>query len=144
MGASSSKNEEAIRKDCVFCDQSQHNKVWENDQLYVIKDKYPDAEHHYLVIPKQHIPAISQLSRQHIPLVSEMKLIGKQFMSQTDPANPHTFGFHVPPFNSIDHLHLHCLSGKRKGMIGGVVAFMEGTPWFISVDMALQKLESKK
>ena len=73
-----------------------------------------------------------------------MKQAGKDWMNQIDPNNTHSFGFHVPPFNSIDHLHLHCLSGKRKGVVGGKLAFMEGMPWFISVDMALQKLEKSK
>jgi len=29
----------------------------------------------------------------------------------TGAQEPYTFGFHIPPYNSIPHLHLHCISG---------------------------------
>lgn len=35
--------------------------VISNDEIVVIKDKFPKAKFHYLVIPKQNIPTIFQV-----------------------------------------------------------------------------------
>ncbi|XP_048558516.1 bifunctional adenosine 5'-phosphosulfate phosphorylase/adenylylsulfatase HINT4 isoform X1 [Triticum urartu] len=68
---------------------------------------------HYLVIPIEHIPTVKNLQRtnEDHQLVSHMVKVGKDLLSRDAPkSEEHRFGFHQPPFNSIDHLHLHCLA----------------------------------
>ncbi|MBU1200316.1 HIT domain-containing protein [Patescibacteria group bacterium] len=46
-------------KDCLFCEitagREPSEKVWENDEFLCIKNKYPKAPVHVLVMPKGHV-----------------------------------------------------------------------------------------
>jgi len=46
-------------KDCLFCGivkgKEESVKVWENEEFLCIKNKYPKAPTHVLVMPKDHI-----------------------------------------------------------------------------------------
>ena len=44
-------------------------------------------------------------------LVVDMLALGRSLLETDAREGTQThFGFHVPPFNSVDHLHLHCLA----------------------------------
>ncbi|XP_074562671.1 bifunctional adenosine 5'-phosphosulfate phosphorylase/adenylylsulfatase HINT4-like [Curcuma longa] len=66
--------------------------------------------------------------------------VGKILLERDAPQSNYRFGFHQPPFYSVDHLHLHCLalpfipSWKRmKYSSAGPFGFLE-------VDKLLAKL----
>ncbi|GKA20885.1 root primordium defective 1-like protein [Tanacetum coccineum] len=68
---------------------------------------------HYLVIPVDHIATVKNLQRrtQDYSLVSHMLDVGQMLLTRDAPNSTHyRFGFHQPPFNSVNHLHLHCLA----------------------------------
>ncbi|KAI7751284.1 hypothetical protein M8C21_003876 [Ambrosia artemisiifolia] len=68
---------------------------------------------HYLVIPVEHIATVKDLQRrpQDYSLVRHMLSVGQTLLSRDAPDSTHyRFGFHQPPFNSVNHLHLHCLA----------------------------------
>ena len=48
--------------------------------------------------------------------------------------------FHVPPFNSVDHLHLHALRPPFASLADRV-SFLEGTWWCRSFDRVLRAAE---
>jgi hypothetical protein len=58
-------------------------------------------------------------------------------------------GFHIPPFNSVDHLHLHVQglpynSPTRKAkypVVSGNNLHTKGFSWFVEVGQAVQILE---
>uniref|UniRef100_A0A8R7PHD6 HIT domain-containing protein n=1 Tax=Triticum urartu TaxID=4572 RepID=A0A8R7PHD6_TRIUA len=84
-----------------------------DDKVVAFQDINPSAFRHYLVIPIEHIPTVKNLQRtnEDHQLVSHMVKVGKDLLSRDAPkSEEHRFGFHQPPFNSIDHLHLHCLA----------------------------------
>ena len=39
-----------------------------------------------------------------------MHAVGRSLLEQHAPGAPQEFGYHLPPFNSVDHLHLHCFA----------------------------------
>lgn len=39
-----------------------------------------------------------------------MHEVGRSLLEQLRPGAPQEFGYHLPPFNSVDHLHLHCFA----------------------------------
>uniref|UniRef100_A0A803L6M3 HIT domain-containing protein n=1 Tax=Chenopodium quinoa TaxID=63459 RepID=A0A803L6M3_CHEQI len=87
--------------------------VDQDERVVAFQDINPSAFRHYLVIPIEHIPTVKNLERgqQHYTLVSHMLNVGKSLLQQdAAQSNEHRFGFHQPPFNSVDHLHLHCLA----------------------------------
>lgn len=60
-------------------------------------------------------------------------------------------GFHIPPFNSINHLHLHLLSLPTRGVRKLEFPFSEGKngktkgfSWFVEVDQAIEILQREK
>lgn len=42
-------------------------------------------------------------------------------------------GFHWPPFNTVNHLHLHVISPIENMSIIKRMVFKLDTPWFVSV-----------
>ncbi|KAM3388477.1 hypothetical protein ACQJBY_010940 [Aegilops geniculata] len=96
-----------LAKRATFCSCAQ------DDKVVAFQDINPSAFRHYLVIPIEHIPTVKNLQRtnEDHQLVSHMVKVGKDLLSRDAPkSEEHRFGFHQPPFNSIDHLHLHCLA----------------------------------
>uniref|UniRef100_A0A0E0PC18 HIT domain-containing protein n=1 Tax=Oryza rufipogon TaxID=4529 RepID=A0A0E0PC18_ORYRU len=75
--------------------------------VMAFKDINPSAFRHYLVIPIEHIPTVNNLQRT----TEDHQLVGRDLLNRDAPnSEEHRFGFHQPPFNSVDHLHLHCLA----------------------------------
>eukprot|EP00613_Pedinella_sp_CCMP2098_P000695 CAMPEP_0171633600 /NCGR_PEP_ID=MMETSP0990-20121206/25327_1 /TAXON_ID=483369 /ORGANISM="non described non described, Strain CCMP2098" /LENGTH=241 /DNA_ID=CAMNT_0012204403 /DNA_START=148 /DNA_END=873 /DNA_ORIENTATION=- len=53
--------------------------------------------------------------------------------------------FHQPPFNSIDHLHLHCIAeGPRRNVIDYLKYPTFDTPWCVNLATVLKHLEEKE
>ncbi|KAI7989512.1 Bifunctional adenosine 5'-phosphosulfate phosphorylase/adenylylsulfatase HINT4 [Camellia lanceoleosa] len=69
-------------------------------------------DRHYLVIPVEHIPTVKDLQRrtEDFSLVSHMLNVGQNLLHRDAPQSKHRFGFHQPPLNSVNHLHLHCFA----------------------------------
>ncbi|KAI5062285.1 hypothetical protein GOP47_0022824 [Adiantum capillus-veneris] len=85
----------------------------EDEKVVAFQDRNPSAYRHYLVIPKEHIPTVKQLCKgeEHYALVQHMLKTGDTLMHRDAPAAvEYRFGFHRPPFNSVNHLHLHCMA----------------------------------
>eukprot|EP00750_Incisomonas_marina_P025361 INCI5390.1.p1 GENE.INCI5390.1~~INCI5390.1.p1 ORF type:complete len:228 (+),score=38.89 INCI5390.1:233-916(+) len=84
----------------------------ENDCV-VFRDRSPVAPVHLLVIPREPIRDVLSLrgDEHDAQLVRRMQAVGHAALKKIGAPEPYTFGFHVPPYNSIPHLHLHCISG---------------------------------
>jgi histidine triad (HIT) family protein len=52
--------------------------VYENDNLFVIKDINPEDTTHLLIIPKEEIDSINNLEENHKELMGEMFLTAKK------------------------------------------------------------------
>lgn len=62
-----------------------------------------------------------------------------------NPRRRHRLGFHIPPYNSVDHLHLHVQAlPYKKGrvlkypVITGGGRHAKGFSWFVEVEQALK------
>ncbi|KAL9231132.1 hypothetical protein vseg_006392 [Gypsophila vaccaria] len=103
---------------CVFCQIARSSTattplLHRDDNVVAFEDIKPAAFRHYLVIPIEHIPTVKDLRRgnTHYSLVSHMLDVGKTLVRRDAPeSKEYRFGFHQPPFNSVDHLHLHCFT----------------------------------
>ena len=88
----------------------------------IFKDRRPRAAIHGLCIPKRHIRDIKSLQKADIELLEHMQSISMKVLkneySGQEGAMPEEakegdllrLGFHVPPFNSVFHLHLHLIA----------------------------------
>ncbi|XP_072987611.1 bifunctional adenosine 5'-phosphosulfate phosphorylase/adenylylsulfatase HINT4 isoform X3 [Typha latifolia] len=102
---------------CVFCQIAQGSTstalLYADERVVAFPDIKPSAFRHYLVIPVEHISTVNELQGrvEHHQLVNHMLNVGKDLLKRDAPESElHRFGFHRPPFNSVNHLHLHCLA----------------------------------
>ncbi|XP_064550976.1 aprataxin-like protein [Drosophila montana] len=85
------------------------NLIITTDIAVVIADKYPKARHHYLVLPKEDIASIFQLSKKHLPLLEELHLLAHNIIEiRGENFESFQIGFHAQP--SMQRLHLHVIS----------------------------------
>ena len=57
-------------------------KVEEDQDIVVIKDKYPKARFHYLILPKKDIPSINQITRDDLDLLSHMESVANKYVEK--------------------------------------------------------------
>ncbi|XP_029356267.1 aprataxin isoform X2 [Echeneis naucrates] len=83
--------------------------VYKDDRVVVIKDKYPKARYHWLVLPWQSIPSLKALREEHRDLVKHMQQVADQMVQQCpDASSRFRTGYHAIP--SMSHVHLHVIS----------------------------------
>jgi histidine triad (HIT) family protein len=106
--------------DCVFCNiinKTIHSQIlFENSNLIVIRDIMPKAPVHLLIIPKKHIVGIAHLEAADEAIVGEVIFTAKE-MGQKHGIGESGYKlvFNVGPDGgqTVPHLHLHLLGGKK-------------------------------
>jgi len=140
--------------ECIFCkmvvkDESMLKKnkiIAEDDTFIAFYDIKPDAEFHILVIPKLHRLGVDKLTGDDIDFLNEMQVFGKNITIKEageEKSKSAIYGFHRPPFNSIKHLHMHCLAGNWNKLLSGV-SFTSYGFWFISTQSVLNDITRRK
>ncbi|KAJ8632176.1 hypothetical protein MRB53_025512 [Persea americana] len=102
---------------CLFCQIARSSTstplLHTDEEVVAFQDINPSAFKHYLVIPVEHISTVKDLQRrtEDYHLVSHMLNVGQNLLRRDAPGSTqYRFGFHQPPFNSVNHIHLHCLA----------------------------------
>ena len=108
-------------ENCLFCKiiagEIPATKMYEDDDIIIIKDIDPKAKNHFLCIPKSHFKLLADMTSEQsemlkkclekIPtLVNELGLQNgyRLVINQGDDAGQTVF-----------HLHIHILSGQKMG-----------------------------
>ena len=111
--------------DCLFCKMATGafavDKLHEDALVFAIADISPRAPTHLLVIPKRHIPTAGHVETDHGPLLAHMFLTAKQLMEDRGIAERgYRLAFNVGEDGgqSVFHLHMHVLGGRRLGPEG--------------------------
>lgn len=84
------------------------NHVQSDDSVITIMDKFPKAEFHYLVLPKENVKSLKEVTTEHIPLIEHMQDVAEKLTKEKHPDKNFLIGFHAEP--SMSHLHLHAIS----------------------------------
>ncbi|KAI4484111.1 PREDICTED: histidine triad nucleotide-binding protein 3-like [Polistes canadensis] len=129
----------AAEAQCIFCkiirNESPSEKIYEDENVTVIKDINPASTHHYLILPNKHIRNAKELKRENDELYDKMiatvQIIAEQ--QGLDVESTRT-GFHWPPFNTVHHLHLHVISPIENLSFIKRAMFNPNTPWFVNTD----------
>ena len=58
------------------------DKVFENERILVIKDLYPRAPVHLLIMPKKEIPDLQSLQEGDLPLISEIVTVAQKLAEE--------------------------------------------------------------
>lgn len=173
----------ATHATCPFCDippssvPSSFRIVLESDELVCFEDRSPNAKHHLLTVPRKHIGNIRDLrGKEGAELVDRMMAFGARALDiaannleghlsnvvtsertlvDVSTSEKRRYGFHISPFNSIDHLHLHCLQepltfkGRLKYPVSGPYPnsrppLIKGFSWFVTADQAIALLKANR
>jgi len=100
--------------DCIFCKidagDIPSEKVYEDDQCFVINDIAPKAPVHMLVIPHKHIPTISDLEEGEEKLAGHMIKVAKDMAHNAGVEGYKLqFNVHEKGGQEVFHIHLHVL-----------------------------------
>ncbi|XP_033504973.2 adenosine 5'-monophosphoramidase HINT3-like isoform X1 [Epinephelus lanceolatus] len=117
----------------------------QDDELLCFRDMKPGAIHHYLVIPRTHIDNCKCLQGDHIPLVERMIEMATSVLekNKVGDLSDVRMGFHIPPFSSVPHLHLHALAPASKMNFKAQLHYGPQSHWFITVDKVLSQLRTR-
>lgn len=91
---------------------SDPDQIFEEDELTVtLYDAFPKARFHYLIVPKDDIHSVKELSRDNLELLKHIHTIAESLIERVrrrEPNTPFRFGYHAVP--SLNRLHLHIIS----------------------------------
>jgi histidine triad (HIT) family protein len=95
-------------------------KIFENDKILVIKDLYPKAPVHLLIMPKKEIPNLQSVMQEDLPLICEIIEVAQTLAKQFNVAEGYRLITNngISAGQSISHLHFHLLGGRNLGMLG--------------------------
>ena len=104
---------------CIFCKIARgeipSKKLFENDEFVAFHDIHPAAPVHFLIIPKEHIPTLSDIDDAHSPMLGRMLRLAPKLAQEHGASN----GFKTLINTGKDggqevwHLHLHVMGGPR-------------------------------
>lgn len=104
--------------DCVFCKiangEIPSKKAYEDDKVLAFYDLDPQAPVHILIIPKQHIQSVEDITPQNSAIVAHIFEVAAKLAKENDL----TDGFRVVSNvgkdggQSVPHLHFHLLGGR--------------------------------
>lgn len=137
-------NAAGIVTDCLFCrimsGTAPAKIVAQDDKFVAFKTIAPASSYHLLISPRQHIKNIDALTREDVPFLKDLKSFGLASLT-ADQAQDVQLSFHVPPYNSIDHLHLHVIAYKSTRSWFDFFKYMPGAPWCVDVDTLITRLD---
>ncbi|XP_060947231.1 adenosine 5'-monophosphoramidase HINT3-like [Limanda limanda] len=139
---------ETVAESCVFClianDLDKETEIIsENKWMVCFRDIYPAAPHHYLVVPRQHILDYLSLDSGDIGFIERMTEMGRNVLRDqgiTDMRDTR-LGFHIPPYISVGHLHLHVLAPSSQISEDMIYKFIPDTSSFISEEDLCKQLQ---
>lgn len=106
--------------DCIFCKiiakEIPAEIVHENDQLLAFRDINAQAPQHLLIIPKQHIATLNDLSRNDSRLISHMVLTATKLAADLGLAEDGyrlVWNCNEQGGQEVFHIHLHLLGGRN-------------------------------
>ncbi|XP_030627784.1 histidine triad nucleotide-binding protein 3-like [Chanos chanos] len=146
------QGDDSLRADdtkCVFCViancKTENEILCRDGELACFRDAKPGARHHYLVVPRAHVGNCKSLNREHVPLVERMVKMGRSVLQQKNvmELGDVRMGFHMPPFSSVPHLHLHVLAPASEMSDRSLRFYGPQSYWFITVENLLKQLKSQ-
>ena len=150
-------------ENCVFCnivagtDSQATRTIGATARVAAFLPRHPKARDHILVVPHEHIQHVDALLPDDdaaakkregskaegtvfgggtAALLREMRAFGLKCARERDPQlrdDQVQLAFHKPPFNSVDHLHLHVFCLPFSTMWHRI-QYLQGTPWSESFD----------
>jgi len=108
--------------DCLFCRiirrEIPASIVYEDDHVLAFNDINPQAPLHALVIPKRHIERLTDLTPEDDATIGELARRAAAIASEkgyADGGFRTVFNTNADAGQTVFHVHLHLLAGRRLG-----------------------------
>lgn len=102
--------------ECVFCNivsRTQDRALEaENDLVVAFKSIAPTADIHILIVPKKHIPAITDVEAGDNEIFSSMISMAQDLIKSKNISDGYRLIFNGGKYQSVPHLHWHLLGGN--------------------------------
>ena len=115
-------SEENRAGDCLFCKivagEIDADKVFESDKVIGFRDINPQAPTHVLFIPREHVATVNELDEAHHGMIGELFAAARDVADREGHADD---GYRLvmncnrAAGQSVFHIHLHLLGGRRMG-----------------------------
>jgi len=103
-------------EDCLFCkiirNEEPTDRVYENDDFVVIKNKYPDAPVHLLIFPKKHYVKHDTLRGKNTHIWEGFYKTVSEVVEKLDLWDKYQLLVNAPGMGHFHHEHMHLISGK--------------------------------
>lgn len=106
---------------CIFCKiiagEIPSTKVYEDETVYAFNDISPIAPVHVLIIPKQHIAKLEDITEENSGVISHIFEVAAKIAKDMGLQN----GFRVvsncgeDAGQTVFHIHFHLLAGRKLG-----------------------------
>ncbi|WP_404341960.1 histidine triad nucleotide-binding protein [Pseudoalteromonas mariniglutinosa] len=92
--------------------------IYEDEQALAFKDINPQAPFHVLIIPKQPIATINDITPQDAPLIGHLYVVAATLAKQqgfSEKGYRVVMNCNEDGGQTVYHIHLHMLAGKQMG-----------------------------
>lgn len=90
--------------------------VYEDDEVLAFEDIAPQAPVHILVIPKKEIATLNDLTSDNASIMGKLFLVAQKIAKEQGFAEQGyrtVFNCNADGGQTVDHIHLHLLAGRR-------------------------------
>ncbi len=105
-------------KDCIFCEiakgKSPAKVELETKEVIAFDSISPVAQHHIIIIPKEHISSFSDLEEDHKDIFIKMAKAAQKVITKRKISNGYKLIFNGGKYQSVKHIHWHLLGGKLE------------------------------
>jgi histidine triad (HIT) family protein len=104
---------------CIFCKivagEIPSQKVYEDADAYAFRDINPQAAVHILVIPKEHIGSVDEITAENSVLAAKLFEAIPKVAAAAGLTNGYRVVSNCGPdaCQSVQHLHIHLLGGQQ-------------------------------
>jgi histidine triad (HIT) family protein len=112
-----------VASDCLFCrivaGDEDAEVLGRDDGVVAIRDIFPRAPYHALVLTEEHLGSAHDLTDEHADLLNAAFRLARRLAEEADTADGYRITTNVGTLGgqAIPHLHLHVLGGRQLGHI---------------------------
>lgn len=105
--------------DCIFCKiaagEIPSSCLWDSEGVFAFRDINPQAPVHFLVIPKEHISGVSEITAENSAIVAKCFEVIARLAEREGLSGGYRVISNCGPDagQTVPHLHFHVLAGKK-------------------------------
>ena len=104
---------------CVFCriaaGEESARVIYRGERVTAFHDQNPQAPTHILIIPNEHVGSVGEVASEDKAWLGELFLVARRLAEDEGLGSGYRLVVNTGPQagQSVDHLHMHLLGGRR-------------------------------